>query len=510
MDVRPLDVESPGFRQRHEAAVGGRIRAGAVGGIAALALIGLLLEAVLVVGFLLPLSIWRHSTVLRAPDGLARVLGDDALGALRLTSVVAVAFAVFGVALWTSLGTRGRAARRLVLAGSLLFAATMVPLNPLGAHDVYHNVFDARIFWVHHGNPTQQPPLAFPHDPLLRSVPSWRGTPSAYGPLWYLLAGLPLPFAGDGIWANVIGQKLIAVAFLLVLTGLAMATAEHVRPGYGAAAGVLVGWNPLLLFEAAGNAHNDVVMACFAVAALYAAVRRRWPLVFPLLSLSIASKEILAVLGPVLLVYALRRGNVPRRSIALSLALGAALLVCIYAPFFAGSRTIAGLGREADHVTSSPGALLYLIVRATSALRWQLVLGAMKLVAWPVFLLGYVLLLRGVWRVPSPARLTAAAFWTVFLLVALLTWWFMPWYLFWLVPLAALTADRRCFAVAALFSACAMLMYVPHFWLAAADPLLREAVSAAVAFTAPLALAFCLSAEPSRPRLRDHSLQPAS
>lgn len=498
-------MKAPAATFRPRLLPGVQLRGLALGRIAALAAAGLVLEALLVVGLLRPLSIWRHAAVVHQPDGLARLLGDNTGGALRFSGLVLAAFAAFGLALWLSRRLHGRSARRLVLAGSVVFALTLIPLNPLGAHDVYHNIFDARIFWLHHGNPTQQPPLAYPQDPLLASVPSWRDTPSAYGPLWYLLAGLPLPFAGNGVWANVVGQKLLVGAFLLGLTWLAMAAAERVRPGSGALAGVLVGWNPLLQFEAAGNGHNDVVMAFFAVAALHAALRRRWLAVFPLLALSAASKEVFAVLGPLLLVYLLSRADVPRRTVALSLAIGVGIVVLLYVPFFAGSDTLAGLGRESDHVTASPGALLYLVVERLHPLRWQLVLDLMKLVAWPAFLIAYALMLRAVASSPRPERLSSSSFWVLFLLLVLLTWWFMPWYLFWLVPLAALTADARCVALAALFSACVMLSYVPRLWLANADALPREAATAAAGFALPVLLALCLGAAMLQAALRDRS-----
>lgn len=480
--------------------------------VPALAGCGVLLELLLVTGLLLPMSLRRYPEVVRAPDGFARVLGDDAAGAARTTLLILALFAVFGVALWLASRLRGSGARWFVLAGSAVFAVTLLPLNPLGAQDVYHNVLDARIFWLHHANPTQQPPLAFPYDRLAAFVPSWRDTPSAYGPLWYLLAGLPIPVAGDGLWANVIGQKLLVGGFLLGLTWLVMQTAERVRPGSGAAAGVLVGWNPLLQFEAAGNAHNDVVMAFFAVAALYALTRRWWLAVFPLLALAVASKEIMALLGPILLVYLLRREEVSRRSIALSMILGAALVVVLYLPFLAGKQTLAGLSREADHVTSSPGALIYLIVQTSIDVRWQVILGAMKLAAWPVFLLGYASLLRAVLRRPTPETAFTTAFWAMLLLLALLTWWFMPWYLFWLAPLAAACAGRRPMALAAVFSGCAMLSYVPHFWLARNDALLREAATALTGFAVPLGLTLALalgrrSQAPFRRRARDCSTE---
>ena len=280
---------------------------------------GLALELVLLLGFLRPLSIWRQPRIVATDRPLATVLGTDLAGALRFAVPVACAFAAFGVAAWLAQGLRGRATEAAVLAGSVLFAITLLPMNPLGSHDVYHNIADARTLWRYGDNPTVVPPSMYVDDPFIGNVVSWQTTPSMYGPVWYAISGAPLPFTGDALWANVIGQKVLTAVFLLGVTALAMRVAAGIRPGTAVAAGVLVGWNPLLHFETAGNAHSGVVMVFFALAAFYAASRRWWWAVFPLLSLAVASKYVLVVLGPVLLVWLLRRRDVPRRQLVLSL-----------------------------------------------------------------------------------------------------------------------------------------------------------------------------------------------
>ena len=464
-----------------------------------LTLAGLLLELVLLLGFLRPLSIRRHPDPVSTEQSLATALGTDFAGALRFVVPVLCAFAAFGLALWLAQTMAGRAAAfGVVLAGTVIFSFTLLPTNPLAARDVYHNVADARTLWLYGDNPTVLPPITHADDPLYEHVSVWQEYPSVYGPVWYLLAGAPLPFAGDRLWPNVLGQKALTALFLLGTTVLAMLAAERIRPGTAVAAGVLVGWNPLLQFETAGNAHNDVVMVYFALAALYAVTRGWWVAVFPLLALSVASKYVLVLLGPLLLVWLLRRRDVPRRQVSLSLALGALVGAAVYVPFFAGMDTLAGLRRQSGFNTSSPSALLYALL--WNGLQPDPVQSSrtMKLIVVPLFLLAYAVLL---WRIPrhvDVAALVRAGFWAVFLLLTIATWWFWPWYLLWLVPLGALVPagwDRPAL-IAAVFSATAMLLYVPFYWLMHGDVWLspREAVAlqaatAGTGFLLPVVLA---------------------
>ncbi len=450
---------------------------------------GIALELVLLIGLLLPLNISSHPDVIMVPDALAVLLGDAPIGVLRFAIPVLLSFSALAAALFAARTLSGRRAFLVVLGGTLLFSATLVPTNPVGAQDVYHNVADARTLFLHGDNPTLIPPIAHDSDPFYAYVSSWQDTPSAYGPVWYAISALPLPVTGAALWPNVIGQKLITAAFLFGCTLLVMLLAARVRPGMAVAAGILVGWNPLLQFETAGSAHNDVVMAFFALGALYALSRRWWPAVFPLLALSIASKPMLAVIGPVLLVWMLQKRSIPRRQLLLTVVLGGLTLAAMYAPLYAGRDTLAGLQREGEHVTSSPGALVYTLLQSHFNMDWSRLLNMMKLVAWPLFLGGYGMVLWRIRRNADLAALARASAWAVFLMLVLVIWWFMPWYLFWLVPFAALRPTSRVALVAFAFSVCAMLSYVAHNWLLYADPRVFESTAALTAFVVPLLVA---------------------
>lgn len=461
--------------------------------LVALAWAGGVLAMVLVLGLTQPLSIRRNPTVVVSHRPLADVLGPTRDGAWRFVLLVLCAFAAFAFAVWLARLVAGLRAFWLVLAGTVLLSATLIPINPLGTQDIYKNIADARTLWIHGENPSRVAPDAYPDDAFLPNVPVWRDYPSVYGPLWYVIAGAPLPFAGDALWPNVIGQKILTAAFLLGCTALVMRIAARVRPGTAAMAGVLVGWNPLLQWETAGNAHNDVVMLFFALTAIYAIARGWWAAVFPLLALSVATKYVLVLLGPLLLVWLLRRRDVPRRQIMLSLVLGAAVTFAIYAPAFAGGTMIEGMKRQSSYITASTGAALegYLFTRRGMPI--DEAIGTMKLLLGSLFLAGYAITLWSIPRDPRLADLARAGFWAMFLLLVTATWWFWPWYLLWLVPLAALTPGSRRTLVAVVFSASAMLMYVAYFWLLYTDWVRVQTTTFKTIFIAPVAVALALA-----------------
>ncbi len=450
----------------------------------------LALEAVFVGGFLLRFALWQHGRVSGSPQVLAILSGRGPGGALGFALPVLLAFALYSVAVRIGREARGPAAAALVLGATAVFALTLLPTNPVTADDVYHNVADARTFWVHGKNPLLTPPSAVPQDPLARQVPAWRDTPSAYGPLWYLVTGLPLPFTGTALWPSVLAHKALTALFLLGTTAIVIVAAGRRTSAQGVAAGVLVGWCPLLLWETAGAAHNDSLAALCAVAAVYAALHRWTVAVFPLLLLAVATKPTLAVLAPVLLVWLLRQRTGAARAVGASLLLAGALALVLYWPVGGLAAPLAGLLRESQRVSSSPGAAVQTALAVTLHVNGLAVLTLLKALVWPVYLGLYAAVIVRLAQRPDDETLVRSGCAVVLLTLALVTWWFMPWYLLWLLPLAALGSDTRWWAVSEAFAAGAMLQYLPHFWLLNVDPRLLALVTAATAFLPPLLFAY--------------------
>ena len=61
---------------------------------------------------------------------------------------------------------------------------------------------------------------------------------------------------------------------------------------------LLFAWNPLVLFEVAGNGHNDAVVIMFVLAGVFFFVRARQTLVIPAILLGALAKFVPVLLIP--------------------------------------------------------------------------------------------------------------------------------------------------------------------------------------------------------------------
>jgi alpha-1,6-mannosyltransferase len=93
----------------------------------------------------------------------------------------------------------------------------------------------------------------------------WRDQPAVYGPVFLAQARLVDRVAGAWPWAAVWLHKVLAGALFLVCVWLASRLRAEQA---GAAMLVAFAWNPLLLFETGGAAHNDVAMLALLLGAL--------------------------------------------------------------------------------------------------------------------------------------------------------------------------------------------------------------------------------------------------
>lgn len=423
------------------------------------------MELILAFGWLRPLSLRRFQA--NPPDGAPMVtfLGRTHEGALEFVLPAALLIALYVAAVWVSGSARGRAAVLVALAAPALFVATLIPMFPGGTQDIFHNIADGRLLWRYGENPTLVPPSAYPEDAFFPHLFGYSDLPSAYGPLWYLLDGVPTTVAGDGFVANVVAQKAMMAGFLLATSVLVAWGAAGSVGALGAGEGgsiraaVLVGWCPLLLWEFAGNGHNDIVMVFFAAAGMVAALRGWWLWVLPLLVLSALVKVTTVLLGPVLLIWLLRHGT-PWRTLAGGAAIASALVLAAYAPFWAGSDTLRFLDRPGMTVILSPATLLFgalaAVIPADSALRTA------YLVTGAVFVALYARALAHAWR--REGSPIAPAFDALFAYLVFASWWFWPWYLSWLAPLAALApGEARGRWVYVLITGAALLSYC-YWW----------------------------------------------
>jgi hypothetical protein len=188
-----------------------------------------------------------------------------------------------------------RCAVLVIVAFEVIFQVALFLTPGLFTTDIFSYVMYGHISAVYNLNPYIYPPNYFPGNPLLDWIhPIWHDQPSVYGPLWtvigWVMARLVAPLDGvtqtmpdgqvmlTGLMDQVFAYKLLmngvqVINLILVwwLLGRVMADKPRAR----LAAFVVFAWNPLMLFDAAGNAHNDALMVTLLLLAIVPLVWRR-------------------------------------------------------------------------------------------------------------------------------------------------------------------------------------------------------------------------------------------
>jgi hypothetical protein len=228
-----------------------------------------------------PLIALVLQTTARLEPGLATATLTDALGspayslpAISLAGVMLALFGVYGLSLLLldrGLG-KHRAAAAVVFAGAVVFQLTLLYLPGVFSQDVFGYIAYGRLAAVYDLNPYIWPPSVL-RDPVVGWVADvWRTYASPYGPAWVNLQWL---LARATTSLSIVDQALIyrALASALLLGNLALAwrllgrltPLSFTQRTTSLAA---LAWNPLILFEVAGNAHNDILMVSFCFLAL--------------------------------------------------------------------------------------------------------------------------------------------------------------------------------------------------------------------------------------------------
>lgn len=427
-----------------------------------LSLSGVALELALLAWWVRAFSLAGHPGF-PAPtqDALLWTLGDGATGVRHFTLLLIVAFLPYYIAVLLAGRACGRIALTVALGGAVLLGGTMLTIFPAGAIDIFHNIMDGRLFWGYHQNPMVVAPFVVSSDPLYPYLHFWQFVPSAYGPLWFLLTAPAYLAGGNSLLRNMVAYKVLPFAFELVSLALIVLIVRRIEPQRVVAAVVCFGWNPLVLWEIAGNGHNDIVMMSFVLLAILLLLTERWPIAFPVLIGSVLVKFISLILLPVFVLWILlrygRRALLPLINGSIAAALVALVL---FRPFWEGSLTFTQLRDQQNQMIFSPASALvgnWGLELANTARLIDVKNGLTA--AFVLLYLVALLRLR-----PSAAGLVRTCVEVIFLLLVLMTWWFWPWYVIWGLALAALLPGTVYLRLFVLFSTTAMLIYVSSSW----------------------------------------------
>lgn len=304
----------------------------------------------------------------------------------------------------------------------VVFAAAPVLLS----HDVYSYVDYARLGVVHGLDPYVYAPEAVPSDPAYADV-TWTEATSVYGPLFtlatYPLAWLPVDLA-------VAALKAVAALSVgaLALVVARIANWRGIDPLRAAA---FVALNPLVLVHVVGGAHNDGLTMLLAMLAVAALLSERELAAGAGFAAAAAVKASSLVVVPFALLASVRERTWTKllagaAVAALAIAAGAFLA---FGWDWTGALGLAGENQERTSQMSIPITLARLTGLDPDPVR-----GA----ALVLYAAALAYLLARVWRGYDWVR---AAGWASFGLL-LATAWLLPWYLVWVLPLAAVSRSR--------------------------------------------------------------------
>ena len=386
------------------------------------------------------------------------------------TRLLYLAFVPYVIGYRAVAAAKLRHARVLIMAFAAVMAAVLVAkVLPFISHDIFIYAFQGRAVAVHGVNPYAVLPREVA-DPYVTAMGEWlSGLKDTYGPLWTDVTALVARAAGNDPVSMLAGLKGVAAAFFLASVPLAAALidARVRRPKAERDALVLLyAWNPALLFEFAGNGHNDSAMIFFLLLAVLLAERRRLAFAGLAFAGSVLMKHMPVLALPFFLSHAAAAGGPRTRDKAVAAAtfavpMGAAFVV-FYAPDWIGAATFGGLVQQSTHAgidISSPlaFAIAYLAggrhrVLSPEVLDYATPL-AVDAFAAAMLVLTFVAVRRRV-------ALARGAFAPIVAYLVLACTWFMPWYLAWLAPLFVMEGA----AVAAIAaSAAGIFLYQAYY-----------------------------------------------
>jgi hypothetical protein len=244
-------------------------------------------------------------------------------------------------------------ARIAIVAMICLPAIANLFVYPVGALDAFNYMIELKLAYGYGENPYLVTFAGYRDDPF--ALPAFLvDVPLFYGPVWLIAYGLPVAMVGFETIMGLLGALKLFNLGLLALTGLVIYR-SHADDRARWLGVYLFLANPLVLFEGVGNAHNDVLMTLFLVAALVA-FRRKSVIAGPMFALSALVKLFTIVLAPLLLAVVLRDRWEWRR-LALTGSLALLVVVVSVTPFWADGAMIDGLregtakSQEMNHVS---------------------------------------------------------------------------------------------------------------------------------------------------------------
>jgi uncharacterized membrane protein len=376
------------------------------------------------------------------PGWLAGVFGHSGID-LELGGLIAVSGLMF-VSYAMAIRAADQLSPRALLLGVASLNVLVLLAPPLLSTDIFSYVAYGRIGALYGGNPYLHGPSVIALDPSYAFIPArWVTTPTVYGPLFTAVSYLLAPL---GVAWNVIAYKGIAAISSLMIV-LVVWNAAPLRGLDPVKAVAVVGLNPVIVLYGVGGGHNDMLMVAILLTGVYVLLRQKERTSGALIVAATAVKITAGLLLPFVLAHTAReRGGRGSRAVLTGAGVAAVLAGTLsFVVFGSGPLNLVSTLEKVQAgggLNSVSGVLLTPLGLADLRTPVGLVLdvGFAIWLAW---------LVRRVW-IGELDWITGAGWATVALLLT--AGLLLPWYVAWLVPLAALSTDRRLLVAAVMLT----------------------------------------------------------
>jgi hypothetical protein len=208
-------------------------------------------------------------------------------GWFDISMLFAAFLVVFVVYLLALRRLPGSISWRFIKRSTILIGCLYVLIPVVTSPDLFSYIGYARMAVLHNLNPLTTIPTAIQSDPVYKYI-FWVDQPSAYGPTWAIITSfmqwLLVVFRNTYIMPMVLVLRVTGLVMHLISTRLiwlisgqmqqingqpVLATRKRIR------ATLAFAWNPLLLFEACVNAHNDAMLVVFVLLMIWVLAKEK-------------------------------------------------------------------------------------------------------------------------------------------------------------------------------------------------------------------------------------------
>ncbi|MBU2229222.1 hypothetical protein KJ810_02330 [Patescibacteria group bacterium] len=343
---------------------------------------------------------------------------------------------------------------KIVVLFSVVFSTIMILIPPIGSADVYNYTYRARVKTVYNENPYIVATENYSDDMFYNFSPKeWNYLTMQYGPLW---ASISIGFsniAQDSFFWNIFLYKLLALFSFFAGACFLRKILQMISPDKKIGGLFLYLWNPLILFEAVNNAHNDMLMISIVLAAIYFLLKKKYSTSLLVLLLSVLLKYITLVIVPVFLYFVLK--NIPQLSKKVKFVLKTGIAVIIvttlfYIPFWEGAEIFKGLFQQTQLSTFFLFSLFPSLVFAIAYLvgsyfswSYDLLTDISRYFGLGAFIVVYFWQIKNYVKDKSK-NFIYYSFLILFAYIIYYVSYLQPWYLVWLIPIAILV-DKKYF-----------------------------------------------------------------